>query len=71
MQSGFSREINGFSERVHAMRACLLILFAVLVFLILLFMVELNPDFFDRPILSEKNPNGTIDYWYLFSGAER
>lgn len=23
------------------------------------------------PILSERNPNGTIDYWYLFDGAGR
>jgi hypothetical protein len=22
-----------------------------------------------QPILSEKNPNGTVDYWYLFDNA--
>lgn len=24
---------------------------------------------YDGPLLSERNPNGTIDYWYLFDGA--
>lgn len=28
-------------------------------------------DFISGPILSERNPNGTIDYWYLFNNAEK
>lgn len=25
---------------------------------------------FSGPILSERNPNGTVDYWYLFDRAD-
>lgn len=48
-------------------------LFALILFILMINSIAVVvAEAFDLsgPILSERNPNGTIDYWYIGSGAE-
>ena len=45
---------------------------AFLLVMALFCLITLIGEFdFSQPVLSERNPNGTIDYWYIGSNANK